>query len=185
VETCSLRLCGAQSGPGCDTHLACAKNADTYCGDCYNTNIGMSLLLGEVTCQACQHCCYSSPCCRCQRQSPRPSITASECCKQMPRKSILVLAAVYDDWMRVVQIYSGHMERKFVPVEKRGKGEADDDSKAPAESHPQSTGPHSANSDSIPTNGEHALCLVSWHTVQLLETGWYQRRHVVQSSYLT
>jgi hypothetical protein len=97
----------------------------------------------------------------------------------------LVLAAVYDDWMRVVQIYSGHMERKFVPVEKRGKGEADDDSKAPAESHPQSTGPHSANSDSIPTNGEHALCLVSWHTVQLLQTGWYQRRHVVQSSYLT
>jgi len=64
----------------------------TYCGDCYNTNIGMSLLLGEVTCQACQHCCYSSPCCRCQRQSPRPSITASECCKQMPRKSIFCFA---------------------------------------------------------------------------------------------
>lgn len=63
--------------------------------------------------------------------------------------------------MPVVQIYSGHMERKFVPVEKRGKGEGDDDSKAPAESHPQSTGPHSANSDSAPGNGEHALCLVS------------------------
>ncbi len=71
----------------------------------------------------------------------------------------LVLAAACDDFMRVVQIYSGHMERKFVPVEKRGKG--GDDSKAPAESHPQCTGPHSANSDSTPGNGEHALCLVS------------------------
>ncbi|DBA92912.1 hypothetical protein WJX79_000420 [Trebouxia sp. C0005] len=51
------------------------------------------------------------------------------------------------------QIYSGHMERKFVPVEERGKSEGDDHSKAPAESHPQSTGPHSANSDSTPENG--------------------------------
>ncbi len=72
----------------------------------------------------------------------------------------LVLAAVCDDFTRVVQIYSGHMERKFVPVEKRGKGEGDD-SKATAESHSQSTGPHSANSDSTPGNGEHALCLVA------------------------
>lgn len=73
----------------------------------------------------------------------------------------LVLAAVCDDFTRAVQIYSGHMERKFVPVEKRGKGEGGDDSKAPAESHPQGTGPHSANSDSTPGNGEHALCLVA------------------------
>ena len=71
-----------------------------------------------------------------------------------------MLAALCDDLMHVVQIYSGYMERKFVPVEKRGNGEGGDASKAPAESHPQSTGPHSANSDSTPGNGEHAFCLV-------------------------
>lgn len=71
------------------------------------------------------------------------------------------------------------MERKFVPVEERGKSEGDDHSKAPAESHPQSTGPHSANSDSTPENGEHALCLVSQHAVQPVKTDWYQQRHVV------
>ena len=75
--------------------------------------------------------------------------------------ALLGVSFVCNDWMHDVQIYSGHMERKFVPVEKRGKGEGGDDSKAPAESHPQTTGPHSANSDSTPGNGEHALCLVS------------------------
>ena len=31
-------LCGTQSGPACDGHLACANDADAFGGDCYNTN---------------------------------------------------------------------------------------------------------------------------------------------------
>ncbi len=31
-------LCGTQSGPACDAHLACANGTDAFGGDCYNTN---------------------------------------------------------------------------------------------------------------------------------------------------
>ena len=52
---------------------------------------------------------------------------------------MFVCKAVY------VQIYSGYMERKFVPVEKRGGGDAIVDSDVPA--HLRNDFPHSGHID--------------------------------------
>ena len=54
--------------------------------------------------------------------------------------------------MDSVQIYSGYMERAFVPVEKRGKGLADDASKSPS-----SDKPNHGYSDGKSANGEHSM----------------------------
>ena len=49
-----------------------------------------------------------------------------------------------------VQIYSGSMEREFVPVDKRGGGQAKDDSHLPA--HLRNSFPHT-NSEATVTAG--------------------------------
>ena len=50
------------------------------------------------------------------------------------------------------------MERKFVPVEQRGKGQANDDSTAP--SKPDGQEPHSANTDTKAGTGMPVLCIL-------------------------
>lgn len=62
-----------------------------------------------------------------------------------------------------VQIYSGHMERKFVPVEKRGGGDAHVDSDVPA--HLRNDFPHSGQADAKTkdngTASDRSSCLSS------------------------
>ena len=49
-----------------------------------------------------------------------------------------------------MQIYSGHLERKFVPVEKRGGGDANVDNDVPA--HLRNDFPHSGHTNAKTTN---------------------------------
>ena len=51
----------------------------------------------------------------------------------------------------LLQIYSGHMERAFVPVEKRGEGQANIESNVP--SHLRNDNPHSDHTEAKAGNG--------------------------------
>lgn len=77
-------------------------------------------------------------------------------CKAGPRR---LLSLALADWARCIQIYSGYMERKFVPVEQRGKGQANGDSTAP--SHTDGQEPHGANTDAKAGTGTLVLCMLA------------------------
>ena len=59
-----------------------------------------------------------------------------------------------------MQIYSGSMEREFVPVEKRGGGKAKDDSHLPA--HLRNSFPHT-NSEATVTAGMLSALMHLFH----------------------